>query len=220
MSNKSPDIITEGSVEYRLGTLEGDQMVYDFDRILLYLEAKGKLMFGGSFEIYEADRDVLFKLCNYFIKDQVNCKKMGIDIQKGILLSGPVGCGKTSLMRLLKYIVPNQRPYVMVPSRNIVFGFNHVGYKTIEDYGMTQFFCFDDLGVEPIGRHYGKDCNVMGEIMLSRYDLFLNHRIKTHATTNLNAQELEERYGNRVRSRMRELFNLIAFDKKSMDKRS
>ncbi len=60
----------------------------------------------------------------------------------------------------------------------------------------------------------------MGEILLSRYDLFLQRKIKTHATTNLNAQELEERYGNRVRSRMRQLFNLIAFDKESKDKRT
>lgn len=220
MSNKRPDIIKEGAVEYRLGTLKGHRMVYDFDGILVYLEAKGKLMFGDAFKIYEADRDIIFRLCNYIIKDHVNCKKLGIDIHKGILLSGPVGCGKTSLMKLLKCIVPHQRPYLVVPSRNIVFGFNHVGYKTIEDYGMTQFFCFDDLGVEPIGRYYGKDCNVMGEIMLSRYDLFIQHRIKTHATTNLNAQELEDRYGSRVRSRMRELFNLIAFDKKSKDKRT
>lgn len=34
----------------------------------------------------------------------------------------------------------------------------------------------------------------------------------THATTNLSASELEDYYGNRVRSRMREMFNLIAFD--------
>ncbi len=219
MSHNSPHIIMEGSVEYRLGVLNGLQMVYDFDNILVYLKAKGKLMFGVSFEIYDEDREILFKLCNYIIKDEVNCKKMGIDIHKGILLSGPVGCGKTSLMRLLKYIVPHQRPYVVVPCRNIVFGFNHIGYKTIEDYGMTQFFCFDDLGVEPLGRHYGKDCSVMGEIMLSRYELFLQHGILTHATTNLNAEELEDRYGKRVRSRMRELFNLIAFDKASTDKR-
>lgn len=122
-------------------------------------------------------------------------------------------------MKLLRHIVPHQKAYKMIPTRNIVFGFNHVGYKTIEDYGSTNYFCFDDLGVEPIGRHYGKDCNVLGEIMLSRYELFLQHHIKTHATTNLNAEELEDRYGNRVRSRMRELFNLIAFDRASTDKR-
>ena len=59
----------------------------------------------------------------------------------------------------------------------------------------------------------------MGEILLSRYELFLKRKIRTHTTTNLNAQELESRYGIRVRSRMRELFNLIAFDKESLDKR-
>ena len=89
----------------------------------------------------------------------------------------------------------------------------------VEDYGNHGFFCFDDLGVESIGRYYGKDCNVLGEILISRHDLFIKHKIKTHATTNLNAVELEERYGNRVRSRMRQMFNLIAFDKGSLDKR-
>lgn len=144
------------------------------------------------------------------------CEKFGLDIEKGLLISGPVGCGKTSLMKLLKYMVPHQRPYEMIPSRNVVFGFNHLGYKTIEDYGNSSFFCFDDLGVEPPGRFYGKDCNVMGEVLLSRYELYLDtlRKIKTHATTNLNAQELEERYGNRVRSRMRELFNLVLLIRK------
>ena len=215
----SPHIIIEGNVKYTLGELKGNQILYDFEKMLIYLNAKGKLLFGKNFKIFEEDRDVLFKLCNYFIKDEENCQKLGIDINKGILLTGPVGCGKTSLMKLLRYMVPHQKPYKIIPTRNIAFGFNHIGYKTIEDYGDGQYFCFDDLGVEPIGRHYGKDCNVMGEILLSRYELFLQNKIKTHATTNLNAQELEARYGNRVRSRMRQLFNLIAFDSGSADKR-
>jgi DNA replication protein DnaC len=115
--------------------------------------------------------------------------------------------------------VPHQKPYEVIPARNITFAFNNIGYKTIEDYGNSNYYCFDDLGVETTGRHFGKDCNVMGEIILSRYDLYLHSKIKTHATTNLNAQELEDLYGNRVRSRMRQLFNLIAFDEKSADKR-
>jgi DNA replication protein DnaC len=44
--------------------------------------------------------------------------------------------------------------------------------------------------------------------------------IPTHVTTNLSASELEEKYGNRIRSRMREMFNLVAFDKNSKDKRT
>jgi len=214
-----PHIITEGNLTYRLGELSGNNILYDFDKMLIYLEAKGKLMFGERFRIYKEDRGILLKLCNYIIKDWDSCKKDGIDPNKGLLLSGPAGCGKTSLMRLLKFLVPYQKPYSVIPSRNIVFGFNHIGFKTIEDYGNGQYFCFDDLGVEPTGRHYGKDCNVMGEILLSRYELFVNRQIKTHCTTNLNAKELEERYGKRVRSRMRQMFNLVAFEKNSKDKR-
>ncbi|WP_338356913.1 ATPase [Yeosuana marina] len=219
MNPHKPHIIVEGSVQYPLGELKNNHILYDFDKMLIYLNVKGKLLFGKKFKIFEEDREILFKLCNYYIKDAVNCKKLGIDIHKGILLSGPVGCGKTSLMKLLRHVVPHHKPYEVIPSRNIAFAFNNIGYKIIEDYGDKKFYCFDDLGVEPTGRHFGKDCNVLGEILLSRYDLFLSNNIKTHATTNLNAQELEERYGNRVRSRMRELFNLVGFDKESKDKR-
>ncbi len=219
MKNQSPHIIIEGSVQYALGELKGNQILYDFEKILIYLNAKGKLLFGKNFKIYKEDREILFKLCNYFIKDEANCKKLNIDPNKGILLTGPVGCGKTSLMKLLQHIVPHHKQYKVIPTRNITFAFNHTGYKTIEHFGNNSFYCFDDLGVEPTGRFFGKDCNVMGEILLSRYDLFLEHKLKTHATSNLNAQELEDRYGNRIRSRMRQLFNLVAFENNSGDKR-
>ena len=217
----NPSKIIEGGVEYSLGKFDGTCVHYDFSKILIYLNAKGKLLFGKRFRIYKEDKKILLKLCSYFIRDRESCNKFNIDLEKGILLSGPVGCGKTSLMKLLRHLVPFQRPYEMIPCRNVSFSFNHLGFKAIEEYGNTKFFCFDDLGVEPAGRFYGKDLNVMGEVLLSRYDLFLQtkHKIKTHATTNLNAEELEERYGNRVRSRMRELFNLIAFDERSWDKR-
>ncbi|MDG5492911.1 ATPase [Psychroserpens sp. SPM9] len=219
MSKIKPHIITEGSVQYQLGELNDNNISYDFKKILIYLDAKGKLLFGKNFKIYEEDEVVLYKLCIYFIRDIDACAKLNIDPNKGILLSGPVGCGKTSLMKLLRHIVPHQKSYELIPARNITFAFNNIGYKTIQEYGNSNFYCFDDLGVETTGRHFGKDCNVMGEILLSRYDLFLQRKIRTHATTNLNAQELEERYGSRVRSRMRQLFNLIAFDKETIDKR-
>ena len=183
----NPSKIVEGAVVYSLGEFDGKKVEYDFTKVLIYLSAKGKLLFGKNFKIYEEDRSVLLKLCNYMVRDFGNCSKYGIDPDKGILLSGPVGCGKTTLMKLLRHLVPHRRPY--------------------------------DLGVEPMGTHFGKDCNVMGEILLSRYEFYQNTKILTHATTNLNAGELEERYGKRVRSRMRQMFNLIAFDQNTKDKR-
>lgn len=217
----NPSKIIEDDAEYSLGTFDGKTVVYDFDLILTYLDAKGKSLFGNHFKIYDEDLAIIRKLCHYFIKDRDYCQKNDIDIHKGILLSGPVGCGKTTLMKLLRYIVPMQRPYEVIPARNVTFSFNHLGFKTVEDYGNSKSYCFDDLGVEPMGRFYGKDLNVMGEVLLSRYELFLDtkQKIKTHATTNLGADELEEHYGHRVRSRMRELFNLMAFDERVIDKR-
>ena len=241
--NPQPHIKTEGTSKFQIGEIRNNTVHYDFEKIKTYLNIKGHLMFGKNFKIYKEDEPLLFKLCNYFIQDHYSCAQMGIDTSKGLLLSGPVGCGKTSLMKLLLHLAPHKTNYEIIPTRNIVFNFNATGYDVLEKYNQTQNYCFDDLGVEPTGSHYAKECNVLGEILLSRYDLFTRHpedvmlslskdkskynseshqkkfKVLTHITTNLNAQELEKRYGNRVRSRMRAMFNLISFDENSKDKR-
>ena len=217
----NPSKITENGITYSLGDFDGTTMHYDFSRILEYLEAKGKLLYGEDFRIFKKDRPLIRKLCAYIIKDHKACRRHRMSLDKGLLLTGPVGCGKTSLMKLIRYVSPGKPPYEMIPSRNVVFSFNHLGFKTVQEYGDSGSYCFDDLGLEPFGRFYGKDANVMGEVLLSRYECYqtTRGRLKTHATTNLNAAELEERYGTRVRSRMRELFNLISFNPDSPDKR-
>ncbi len=95
-----------------------------------------------------------------------------------------------------------------------IFGiFNHLSLKPI-------FYYFDDLGTENNLKFYGNECNIMAEILLSRYDLFLSGKLIAHLTTNLSASEIEVAYGNRIHSRMREFSNLIAFNRESKDKRN
>jgi DNA replication protein DnaC len=221
--NPTPHIKTEGPSKFQIGEIKNNVIHYDFEKIKTYLNIKGHLLFGKNFRIYKEDEPLLFKLCCYYIQDHYSCAQMGIDANKGILLTGPVGCGKTSLMKLLTHLAPHKTNYEIIPTRNIVFNFNARGYDVLEKYNQNHNYCFDDLGVEPTGSHYTKECNVLGEILLSRYDLFCHpersRRVLTHITTNLNALEIEKLYGNRVRSRMRKMFNLISFDENSIDKR-
>ncbi len=237
----NPGTLILGRTQFQVAELKNNFLHYDFKSALRFLDARGKLLFGKQFKIYEEDKALLYKLITYFIGDKAECDKFGLNLDKGLLLSGPVGCGKTSLMMLLPHLVPHKRhhQFTFIPCRNIVFEFNKQGYSIIEEYSDRKSYCFDDLGVEATGRHFGKDCNVMGEILISRYEVqnsfppiasdeqskrnaYLKGAAQSrcHITTNLNANELEEGYGERVRSRMREMFNLLSFDNNSMDKRN
>lgn len=107
-------------------------------------------------------------------------------------------------MELLKISpgTPHKRPYEVISCRIKPSGSTIGDSNVLWSTATAVFFCFDDLGVETTGRFFGQDCNVPGEILLSRFELFQGKKIKTHLPTNFNAVELEGRYGNRVRSRM------------------
>ncbi len=130
---------------------------------------------------------------------------------------------------LVTTTAPNEQRFGIKSCREITFEFIRDGYEIIQKYSTHAYshssdrrpftHCFDDLGSESALKYFGNQCNVMGEILLSRYDHFIAHKMITHATTNLSASELEDCYGNRVRSRMRDLFNMVAFDREAKDKR-
>ena len=207
-----------------------EKVGYNFDECVQYLNKKGKEQYGNHFSIHPEDYEIIFKLMVYAIKDQKNAAKMNINLNKGILLSGPVGCGKTTLLTLVNYFQSRQNKHVMKTCREVSFEFIKEGYDIVHKYSTLSFgklgneswpriYCFDDLGTENSLKYYGNECNVMAEILLSRYELFIHKKMLTHLTTNLSATEIENLYGSRVRSRMREMYNLIAFDKGVQDKR-
>lgn len=199
---------------------------YNYLEILTWLEQKGKQDYGSNFHFVEEDKVNITKLVAYFLKDEITANQFDLDLSKGILLSGPVGSGKTTLMTIMKYITQKENKFYMRTCRDVSFEFIKEGYEIIHKYSRGSYsqtdcknYCFDDLGVESNLKYYGNECNVMAEIILSRYDLFISKKVITHITTNLSASEIETMYGNRVRSRLRAMLNLIAFDKSTLDKR-
>ena len=207
---------------------------------------RASVLAGKPFIIDEHNNEVIHKLCLYFSAksnstqqqshpDLLNTKGISsarlqdydLDPNKGILLAGGIGCGKTTIMRAF-----SSNPlctYRVIPARQISWQFAEHGFQIIREftrpesipinhYGHTETgTCFDDLGTEEERKHYGDKVNAMAEILLSRYDnLPFN---QTHITTNLNAGMIEQTYGSRLRSRMREMFNLIHFPTKAPDRR-
>jgi predicted ATPase len=197
-----------------------NHVVYDFDKTMSYLNRYGKSKFGDKFQLRRNDTLILGKLMSYAIRDRKTCEQHDIDLEKGILLIGKIGCGKTSLMDIFRILHYQEFRYQMISTREIAKEFVMNGYPVLNKYGKKQkIICFDDLGIETSIKHFGNECNTMGEILLSRYDIMKYDGILTHATTNLNADDLEKLYGNRVRSRLREMFNVISFPSDVLDKR-
>lgn len=149
--------------------------------------------------------------------------------EKGLLLFGPVGCGKTTLLKVLQKNSFN--PMRIVSCRKVADEYAEFGHGAIASYSAAQFvprrewfghetvsLCFDDLGTESEKKNFGNQVNVMAEIILNRYDN-IEAKNKTFATTNLTADNIGNYYGERARSRMREMFNIIEFPFNGPDRR-
>lgn len=206
------------------------QSRFDYLERWNYLEAKGKEKFGPRFRFHLNDAEVIIKLTIWFLKDYPAAEQFGIDLHKGIFLNGPVGCGKTCLMNIFKSIMHGPDRHAVFSCSQIAYEYAAHGHSVFQRYSKSSFYrpdvyegpvhiCFDDLGAEPEVQFYGMPCNPMAEILFSRYDYFTSHKMLTHITTNYNSTKIEERYGHRIKSRIREMMNIFSFSHESNDKR-
>lgn len=198
---------------------------YDIVRsLMLYRSEK---IFDSPFKIDE-NNSILFEvLCRYFGNDlqfHSLALSMGVEnpsLEKGIFLAGSFGTGKTWMMRLFQQ---NQRQVYQVKNCKVIADeFMEFGEDKMNEYievkknavnDVSAFFqpnmglCLDDIGTEDIKTHFGNKKNVIGDILEKKYDKKTTG-VLLHGTTNLTADQLKEFYGNRVTSRMRQMFNFI-----------
>jgi DNA replication protein DnaC len=203
------------------------------DQMESYFKGRYLERFNREFEADEYTKPILDILCLYFTNDpQFNQMGAGFNLNKGLLLFGPVGCGKTSMISLF---TDNQKQSFRVAScRKISDEYEIHGKEVLSRYTKPdrnrypkqEYFgqdylgwCFDDFGTEPgESNRYGNKATVMSDVLFGIYEgSFLKGNI--HMTTNINSDQITAIYGDRVRSRMRELFNVVMFKESSPDRR-
>ena len=113
---------------------------YSYTEVINWLENKGIELYGTHFKILETDYPIVYKLIAYFLKEEQTCNQMNIDLEKGILLTGPIGCGKTSLMNVMKYLAATEQKFSVKPCRDISFEFIQDGYQIIHKYSFGKLY--------------------------------------------------------------------------------
>lgn len=178
---------------------------------------------GVNFEETEFNKKPFHILKLYFSQDPRFEVKEGFSFSKGLIVQGPVGCCKTSMINAFRLI--GFMGFLMISCKELTRMFSKDGFGSIDKYLTLKIdslkrergFFYDDLGWEGNGRFYGQDVSVMGEVL---------EHLNTHKkfkysilTTNNTVDQLEERYGSRLISRMRQGYNQVSYDPESTDMR-
>ena len=169
----------------------------------------------------------------YFLQDErfFKCKALS-DItdpsfEKGLLIVGGYGNGKSSVMNALRHVlIPYSNTYAFRNMNDVVTDYElcHEPEDKSTFWSMiTRGKClFDDVKTERAASNYGK-LNIFKDVLEKRY---LNKNV-THITCNFregsnsvsdSLEEFGEKYGSRVYDRLFEMFNVIEFKGKSMRK--
>ena len=178
-----------------------------------------------GFIIDGSNEDLIYTILLYFLKDQ-NFNKYNIvknfpSLNKGLLIYGDLGVGKTELFKIIRCIGKDLCKYNFYD-----FWFRQISAGSfVEDYmassrldtifSLEDFYkgklYIDDLGYEK--KAFNKD-EVLGDLLFERNRL----QSITFVTTNFTPKELSDKYGQRIGDRLPEMFNILSWRGESFRK--
>lgn len=146
-----------------------------------------------------------------------------LDLDKGLLLHGSIGVGKSTLLKgLQNYAAKIARYCIGGADAGLTFQFTSaaeiallfaekgiVGLNQYTDRSCMHNLAIDEVGREPMdAKHFGTGINAIQTVLQLRYEQ--RYCFYTHMTTNLDPdKEFSQRYGDYIADRVKEMFNVI-----------
>lgn len=152
-------------------------------------------------------------LCFFVSRDARFETELGFSLKKGLLIRGISGLGKT---HLVKCISKNGLSPILILSMLDIsdeIRINGEFNVSLDGYGIVYL---DDVGTEEAAaKHYGNAINFFKNFIEGTY---LRRQSFAHImiSTNNSFDQLEQKYGFRVRSRIKDMFNIIDVTGKDM----
>lgn len=169
---------------------------------------------GRQFVINLDNTTLIKTLCFFLSNDERFEIELGHSFQKGLLIRGVAGIGKTHLVRC---VAANELNPVHILSMLEICDQVKAEGEFIIELKNSKILYLDDVGTEEhIVNHFGTKINWFKNFIEMYY---LRNKIfnKLIISTNNSFSEIEEKYGFRVRSRVKDMFNII--DVKGTDMR-
>ena len=183
-----------------------------------------------AFEIDSNNRQILDFIFAYFSNSELLEKEYKGKLQKGLLIHGSVGVGKSIIFEVLEklhkryhhkqFSVKNVNALTLMDE-----SIRYLSNPTLPQNDETLYkkysitiIHFEDLGLERKIQHFGNSIELMDEYLLLRYNEFRKRGLKTHVTTNLNLESLKKRYSPQLYDRLFEMFNILEMPGKSRRK--
>lgn len=185
---------------------------WTYGRIYKLMEFNSLHMFGRKFEVTADNLPAIKALCFFLARDDRFFTELEDDNGKpydplrGLLIRGNSGTGKTHLVRCAEDNGLN--PILTLSMLDITDRMEEDGKYTIDMQGRKIIY-LDDVGAEEAEvKHFGSLKLWFNNFIQKTY-------LKTKCynnliiTTNKNFKGIQEQYGYRVASRMREMFNVV-----------
>jgi len=161
--------------------------------------------------LHDDNTPLIRAICFFFSRDERFETELKFDLNKGLLIRGVSGLGKTYLFKCIEN--NDVRPIGIVSMVDISEQVKEEGTYELQ-YKNTLYL--DDVGTEePVVNHYGTKINWFKNF-IEMYYLKNKPFNRLVVSTNNSFDEIESKYGFRVRSRIKDMFNIIDVQGKDM----